>query len=316
MHFPLISIGLTCYNAAQTIERAVKSALCQNWKNTEIIIVDDASNDETLSILKQIIAEHSAIKVIYQKTNQGVAAARNVIINNAKGEFIVFFDDDDESQLTRLEKQYERIVSYEQEYAKEGFVICHTARTQNYPDGVVRHEATMGTGDGIAPHGESVALRILTGKPVKDVFGSTATCSQMARTATYKMLNGFDESFRRSEDTEFNVRAARQGAHFIGINEALVTQTMTYASDKTLKDENFYMLKLLEKNENFIDRYSSYNFCIKWMAGKNDFLEGRKIIFLFKLCSLLLSNPILTMKRIFWSLPNIGFNIRTRRHHE
>ena len=73
----------------------------------------------------------------------------------------------------------------------------------------------MGTNEGVVPHGIDVALRILMGKPMPNIFGSTATCSQMSRLGTYKALGGFDEDFRRSEDTEFNVRAAIYGAHFL-----------------------------------------------------------------------------------------------------
>ena len=310
MNIPLISIGITYYKASDTIEKAVSSALAQTWKNKEIIIVDDFSDDGQEYVLEKLEQQHSCIRMIRHSVNKGVAAARNGIVGQAKGEFLAFFDDDDESLPERLEKQYERIVAYEQKYAQGAAVICHTARTQNYPNGQGRDEQTMGTNEGVVPNGQNVALRILTGKPIAHILGSAATCSQMARLSTYKSLGGFDEVFRRSEDTEFNVRAALQGAHFVGLDEPLVMQTMTLASDKKLTDEKYYALKLLAKHKDFINKHAHYSFCYQWLEGKYDFLQKKQTRFLLKVTKLFLTHPILTLQRFIWALPNIGFNLR------
>ena len=50
---PLITIGITCYNAEKTIRRAVDSALSQDWPNYEVIVVDDGSTDNSLKILRE-----------------------------------------------------------------------------------------------------------------------------------------------------------------------------------------------------------------------------------------------------------------------
>ncbi|MFP4465199.1 MAG: glycosyltransferase family 2 protein [Alphaproteobacteria bacterium] len=307
---PLISIGITYYRASDTIEKAVSSALAQTWENIEVIIVDDFSNDGQEYVLDRVEQQHSCVRVVRCSVNRGVAAARNEIICHAKGEFLAFFDDDDESLPERIEKQYERIVAYERDYAGGAFVICHSARMQRYPDGTQRYEQTIGTHEGVAPCGWDVALRILTGRPRPHVFGSMASCSQMARLSTYKVLGGFDEDFRRSEDTELNVRAALRGAHFPGIDEPLVDQMMTLTSDKALGDEKFYALQVLEKHKKFIERYAHYAFCRAWLEGKYDFLQRKYGGFLLKVARLFLRHPVLTMQRFIWALPNIGFNLR------
>jgi len=312
---PLITIGITCYNAADTIARAIDSALSQDWPDFEIVIVDDCSTDETIQVLKHLEKENPTLIVMYQTVNGGVATTRNKIIQHAKGDFIAFFDDDDFSDPQRLRKQYERIISYEEHHAQAAPVICHTARTQIYPDGSNHYEVTIGTNNGAAPHDTSVAERILTGKPVVHGFGSTATCSQMARTSLYKQLQGFDENFKRGEDTDFNIRAAIIGAHFVGISDPLVTQTMTKASDKSLEDEGMYSLQLLEKHKTFIETKTSYQFCYQWLVAKYDFLAGRKKKFILKLMKLTLTNPVRTLQRLYWSLPNICFNLKTKRFH-
>lgn len=316
MNEPRITIGITSYNAADTLARAVRSAQAQTWENTEILIVDDASDDETPSVLEALLQDNPAITVIRHNENKGVAAARNTLLAQAKGEFVAFFDDDDVSLPTRLQQQYKRMTEYETRYAAGAPVICHTARLQTYPDGTRRTEPTMGTRqDVVAPHGGAVARRMLTGRPVADGFGSTATCSQMARTQTYRALGGFDESFKRSEDTEFNIRAALAGAHFPGLHTPLVEQTMTRASDKKLADEKTYALKLLDKHKAYINQQTSYNFCHEWLVAKYDFLQGNRLLFLGKMLSLLVRHPLLTLQRLWWALPNTGFNLKFKQFH-
>lgn len=315
MNIPLISIGITYYKASDTIEKAVSSALAQTWKNKEIIIVDDFSNDGQEDVLEKLEQKHFCIRIVRHSVNKGVAAARNETVNHAKGEFLAFFDDDDESQPERLEKQYQRIVAYEQEHAEGAVVICHTARMQKYPNGQERYEPTMGTNEGVVPNGQDVALRILTGKPIPNAFGSAATCSQMARLSTHRALGGFDEGFRRSEDTEFSLRAAIHGAHFIGLDEALVMQSMTLDSDKKLSDEKHYALQLLAKHKDFINKHAHYSFCYQWIEGKYDFLQKKQAYFILKIVKLFLTHPILTLQRFMWALPNIGFNLRFSQFH-
>lgn len=315
LNAPLISIGITFFHGSETIEKAVASALAQTWKNIEIIIVDDGSDDAEASALKALHSKHPEIIVISHEINKGVAASRNEIINRAKGEFLAFFDDDDESLPTRLEEQHKRIIDYEKKYAQGHPVICYTARLQEYPDCHRRYEPTMGTNNGLAPNGVVVALRILTGKPQPNIFGSIATCSQMARLSTYRSLQGFDTDFRRSEDTDFNVRAAKKGAHFVGISTPLVKQTMTLSSDKKLFHEKEYAFKLLEKHRVFIEGHTNYKFCVGWLTAKYHFLQKDYKNFVLKMLSLQTRNPILSLQRLIWALPNTEFNFKFMRWH-
>lgn len=307
---PLITIGLTAYNAEGTIERAVRSALAQTWTPLEIIAVNDCSTDKTGEILDTLAQRHPELRVFHHAENKGVAATRNTIIHNAKGIFLAFFDDDDQSEPRRLEKQYIRIVSYEEKYAGQSEVICHSARLQTYPDGREHYEITAGCNEeGLSPRGEAMAKRILFGLPLENGFGSMASCAQMARLKTYQALNGFDENFRRCEDTEFNVRFALNGGHFVGIPEPLVRQTMTIGSEKTLSAEETYHRNIIIKHAIFI-RNSGVSplFCARWLEAKHEYLKGRKISFLLKMARLLFKYPRLSYKRIKWAWPNRKFN--------
>lgn len=90
----LVSVVIPCYNPGNYIFETIESVECQNYKNFEIIIVDDESSDAvTLQALKTL-SEKSHIKVFHQK-NSGPGVARNFGVENSSGEFIVFLDADD-----------------------------------------------------------------------------------------------------------------------------------------------------------------------------------------------------------------------------
>jgi glycosyltransferase involved in cell wall biosynthesis len=313
---PLVTIGMTAYNAADTLEVALQSALAQDWTHTEIVVVNDASTDGTADILQKYATQHEQIRLFHHPENKGVAAARCRIVEEAKGEFIAFFDDDDTSTADRITRQYERIIQYEDSFAGVDPVICHTARRQIYPDGVVRIEPTMGVKTlATAPHGKAVARRILTGKPIADVFGSIATCSQMGRTENYRKLGNFDPSFRRGQDTEFNIRFALAGGHFVGIADPLVTQTMTYGSEKRLRQEKEYFIKAIDKHSDFVSDYMDPAFAKAWIETKYKYLEGNKASFSANLLGLFLKYPKGVAQRLYWSLPNRGFNRQFSNFH-
>lgn len=318
---PLITIGMTAYNAADTIGAAMDSALAQDWPQVEIVIVDDASSDETAAVIQGKAARNSSIKLFTQLENKGVAAVRNRIIAEAKGEFIAFFDDDDVSVPERLRRQYERLINYERDFASGAPVVCHTARTQLFEGGRMAYAPTMGADkdknkEALAPHGPDVAARILTGRPLKNAYGALATCSQMARRQVYLDLGGFDENYRRGEDTDFSIRLALAGGHFVGIKDPLVRQAMTAGQEKTLEEERRLHLDLFAKHRAVLNRYSSYGFCLTWLDAKYDFLGGRKRDFVRKMLGLALRHPIRTAQRLLWALPNIRYNLAQKRFYD
>ncbi len=314
---PLVTIGITTYNAENTVRDAVISALSQNWHPIEIIIADDCSQDQTPKILHDLAGQHPEINIFFNAKNSGVAVTRNLILAEAKGEFVAFFDDDDISEPERVTKQLQRITAYEQQYAKGEPVVCHSARYVIYPDGEAHVEATMGQNtSGPAPSGKQVARRILTGEPLKDGSGACPTCSQMARLSTYRTLKGFDPKLRRSEDTEFAIRLALRGGHFVGIATPLVTQYMTATSEKSLAEERKNMLYMIDKHRSFMEASGHYKFSRRWIEAKQAFLEKRRISFILRMTYIALRNPIKTIRRLIQAVPNLQLNQRFSRFHE
>ncbi len=316
MHYK-IAIGLTSYNAADTIIAAVESALNQNYPNFEIVVVDDCSTDATWAVVQNLARAHpDKIRIFQNDKNLGVAGTRNRIIAEARGDFLAFFDDDDCSVSERIAKQIQRITDYELYFASGFPVVCHAARLQKYPDGSEVIAPTMGCSIAqIAPHGYDMAARILYNKKIDGGDGSMPTCSQMARLSTYKNLGGFDESFRRMEDTEFNVRLALAGGHFVGIAEPLVMQKMTQAQDKNIKAEREFSRQLYQKHTSFLFEQGRGTFDIDWVEAKHDYWEGARLKFVLRLLTLFALHPLLSLERIFHALPNMGYNAALRRFH-
>jgi len=98
----LVSILIPCYNAEKYLEETLNSALSQTWQNIEIIVVDDGSIDNSLSIAKRFAS--NKVKVISQE-NRGASAARNRALKEAQGDFIQYLDADDLLNPIKIEDQ-------------------------------------------------------------------------------------------------------------------------------------------------------------------------------------------------------------------
>lgn len=102
----LVSIIMPVHNAATYLEEAISSVISQSYKNWELIIVDDASEDSSLEIARKMAAQDSRIRVLVNDTPTGYPATpRNVAIDAAKGRYIAFLDSDDSWLPGKLEQQ-------------------------------------------------------------------------------------------------------------------------------------------------------------------------------------------------------------------
>jgi glycosyltransferase involved in cell wall biosynthesis len=108
-----VSVVIPCYNCKETIKRAVDSVWVQTLRPAEVIIVDDGSNEETRSYLREIIRSYESgwIKLIEHENNKGPGSARNTGWDNASQPYIAFLDSDDSWHPKKIELQYNFMVS-------------------------------------------------------------------------------------------------------------------------------------------------------------------------------------------------------------
>ncbi len=154
------------------------------------------------------------------------------------------------------------------------------------------------------------------GEPVRDSHGSCATCSQLTRLSTYRLVGGFDPAFRRSEDTDLCIRLGLKGAHFVGVAEPLVTQQMMVTSEKTLDIELDFAFALLRKHRVQFRTCAEHRFAEAWLTLKFQWLRGQKAAFAVGLLRLGLRRPVSVLKRIAYALPMMSSRASWRRLHE
>ena len=100
---PLVSVIVPAYNVAKYIEATLKSLSDQTLVDFEVIVVDDASTDDTVSVIERW--HDPRLRLLKHAVNEGVAAARNTAFDHARGQYIALLDPDDVAFPQRLERQ-------------------------------------------------------------------------------------------------------------------------------------------------------------------------------------------------------------------
>lgn len=100
----VVSIIITNYNTSEYIDRAIKSALNQTYKQIEIIILDDNSTDDSLAILENY-KDYTNIHIYLYNQNMGPYWLKNSVIDKLNGEYVTILDSDDVDSLDKIEKQ-------------------------------------------------------------------------------------------------------------------------------------------------------------------------------------------------------------------
>jgi glycosyltransferase involved in cell wall biosynthesis len=108
----LISVIMPCYNAGAFIEQAIKCVLEQSYSNVELIVIDDGSSDESITIAERLASRHPQKISILHQDHKGPFPARNLGLAAAKGEFVAFLDADDWWRKDCLIELHDAIISH------------------------------------------------------------------------------------------------------------------------------------------------------------------------------------------------------------
>ncbi len=106
---PFFSIVIPVYNRSAILVATLSTILKQAFKNFEIVIVDDGSTEDLSSVLKDIITKNANTRLIRQE-NKERGAARNNGFRNSSGEYVIFFDSDDQMHENHLQVLYDNII--------------------------------------------------------------------------------------------------------------------------------------------------------------------------------------------------------------
>ncbi|MDO8264189.1 MAG: glycosyltransferase family A protein [Gallionella sp.] len=300
---PRITIGITCFNAASTIERAIASAAAQDWPSVEILVVDDCSTDNSGSVVREALAPIVDARLIEHTENLGPAAARNTLLEAASGDFIAFFDDDDVSAPSRLTVQIRAILDYEAKAATT-LVLCFASGEREYPNNYRLQADAIGSRPR-PPVGHEVIDYLLFNERHPSVFygAGTPTCALMARTELLRAVGGFDPSLRRVEDVDLAIRLALKGAHFIGCPERLYIQYATVAADKTADRNLAAELSVVEKYREYLKHRGLYDYARGWFIFRQKYFTRRYGAALMQIAWVFLGHPLRTTRHLFRSAP-------------
>ena len=119
-----VTIAMPIYNVAPYVEKSLLSALNQTFVDIEYLLVDDKGTDESMDIVHRIISMHPRgknVRIIDQKYNQGTAAARNVMVANATGEYLFIMDSDDVISPDCIDILYQKMKQYSVDFIAGSF---------------------------------------------------------------------------------------------------------------------------------------------------------------------------------------------------
>ena len=123
-----ISIIVPVYNVEKLLSKCVDSILNQNFKDFELLLIDDGSKDKSGLICEEYAKKDSRISV-YHKTNGGLSSARNYGIEHALGEFITFIDSDDYVDKSMLEILYNNMIENDVDLSITGVRDIYDGKT-------------------------------------------------------------------------------------------------------------------------------------------------------------------------------------------
>lgn len=210
-HRPIVSIVIPTHNRSNLVTRAVHSALNQSFKDLEVIVVDDASKDNTPALIKIIADGDHRVHYIRNENPCGGGGARNIGIQNARGRYVAFLDDDDEWLPRKLERQ----IPYADHYSVVGCLTIKDNKIERL---------------GLNINKERLTCRLLneiniTKITLNDVFYNNGRLSPTVALTKRNYLveiNGFDESLSGAQGRDIFTRLIKAYGEGIML-EAILT---------------------------------------------------------------------------------------------
>lgn len=209
-----VSVIIPCYNSARTLRETVKSALAQTLKDIEIIIVNDGSTDNSLSIAEILKVEDPRI-VIHSIPNRKLPGARNYGIEHAVGEFVAPLDADDLWHPTYLEKL---VKALRKAGETSSFAYSFLRRIDDH--GKISETRPAVAVDGKALQRSMIHNFVGTGSGI------------VIRRAAANAVGGYDERVRGSEDYLMQIKLAAVG-EVVCIPECLIGYRQSSTSMST-----------------------------------------------------------------------------------
>jgi len=201
---PKVSVVIVTYNRPDYIPLAIQSVLDQTFQDLEILVVDNGVEKPAIKIVESF--NDSRIKYLPQIKNTGCSGGKNVGIENARGEYVAFLDDDDVWLSEKLELQMEAF----KKNPEAGF--CFTAITEIRDKGETNSLVPEGFGDYF-----EFAMR---------KFNGFLSSTLLIKKEVFEKVGLLDESFPSHTDIDLIIRITKKYKG-VAINKPLIKMTLT-----------------------------------------------------------------------------------------
>lgn len=255
-----ISIIIPVYNVEKYISNCINSLMNQTYKNIEIILVDDGSQDNSYSVCEEYSKTYDYIKV-YKKENGGPSSARNYGIEKATGEYICFVDSDDYVS----EKYIENLLIDDFDLSFGGLVdVCGNKTIENPVCNEIQKY-----------YGKDIYIKLLENSE-NDLFNSPC-CKLFKKSIIEKNNIKYDESLHMGEDLIFNINYLKYCNSLVMIPDCLYFYNRDIGSSLTKKFEFerwnteknvYYEYKALYEHYKLYDKYKETIDCMLLLGAK------------------------------------------------
>ena len=200
----LVSVVVPTYNRAEALPDTIDSVLAQTHEELELLVVDDASTDDTREVVESY--DDPRVEYLRHEENRGGSAARNTGIEAAEGEYVAFLDSDDEWLPEKLERQLSLLRSRGSDWIA---AYCDVKPPADGDTG--RLTWALGSMLGGEPPRHREGGDVLIAEVLTDRLHTSAGSTLIVERDVAVEIGGFDESFERFQDTEFLVRVLERG---------------------------------------------------------------------------------------------------------
>lgn len=291
-----ISVVLPVYNGESYIQRSIRSVTGQSYANWELVIVDDGSSDDTVSIAAELARQDARVKLICQK-NQGVSIARNRGIEETTGDLIMFLDADDWFE----QDAFQQVIHHWKDSAQL-LLFDYYDVAEGGKKTLKRHfKAEEIVFDLAGPHTVDELILYASGfyKNELGKHASFMTCWVMAYEAFYLKENklGFPQGIAMCEDQVFSLGVLMELRQANYISLPLYNYYLNYQSASTVSDKRTgqmlvsdidYCIRYVDrifqkkKSQEFVDAYYRYIFhrlkVLLWWLAEDHSDEERKYV--------------------------------------
>ena len=261
---PLVSIIIPVYNGSDYMKEAIDSALNQTYKNIEVLVINDGSNDDGKT---DNIARSYGNKIrYYSKENGGVSTALNFGIQKMKGEFFSWLSHDDLYETNKIEEQVKLTQKFNDEKL---IVLCNTKQIDKDSKEIFDINKNANMKENVVYDSNEALKKLFEGS---NFYG----CSLLIPKKAFEDCGFFDETLKFNQDSLMWVRFFFNDYKIVYIKDYLVSNRVHNAQvTQTQRDvhyENSKRVFGIIKDELIEKTTSKYNFCYMYARLKARYL--------------------------------------------